>query len=58
MCIPHVLQNYLFNAQILNSINFSYNESGFNIALDFSSRPKIPVQKDVLFSTERFLRTL
>ena len=58
VCIPHVLQNYLFNAQILNSINFSYNESGFNIALDFSSRPKIPVQKDVLFSTERFLRTL
>lgn len=58
VCVPDVLQNYLFNAQILNSINFSFNESGFNIALDFSSRPKIPVQKDVLFSTERFLRTL
>ena len=56
--IPHQLVDYIFNSPILNSINFSFNESGFNTTLDFSSRPKQPKQKDSLFLTERFLRKL
>ena len=56
--IPVQLVSYIFNSPILNSINFSFNESGFNTTLDFSSRPKYPKQKDSLFLTERFLRKL
>lgn len=56
--IPNQLVDYIFNSPILNSINFSFNESGFNTTLDFSSRPKQPKQKDSLFLTERFLRKL
>jgi hypothetical protein len=56
--IPHQLVSYIFSSPILNSINFSFNESGFNTTLDFSSRPKQPKQKDSLFLTERFLRKL
>ena len=56
--IPVQLVRYIFSSPILNSINFSFNESGFNTTLDFSSRPKQPKQKDSLFLTERFLRKL
>jgi hypothetical protein len=56
--IPSQLVAYIFDSPILNSINFSFNESGFNTTLDFSSRPKYPKQKDSLFLTERFLRKL
>lgn len=56
--IPVQLVKYIFSSPILNSINFSFNESGFNTTLDFSSRPKQPKQKDSLFLTERFLRKL
>ncbi len=56
--IPYQLVSYIFSSPILNSINFSFNESGFNTTLDFSSRPKQPKQKDSLFLTERFLRKL
>ena len=56
--IPTQLVAYIFDSPILNSINFSFNESGFNTTLDFSSRPKYPKQKDSLFLTERFLRKL
>ena len=56
--IPDSLSPFLFKNSILNSINFSFNESGFNTTLDFSSRPKQPKQKDSLFLTERFLRKL
>ncbi len=56
--VPDLLSPYLFKSSILNSINFSFNESGFNTTLDFSSRPKQPKQKDSLFLTERFLRKL
>ena len=56
--IPSQLVPYIFDSPILNSINFSFNESGFNTTLDFSSRPKYPKQKDSLFLTERFLRKL
>lgn len=56
--IPSQLVKHIFNSPILNSINFSFNESGFNTTLDFSSRPKQPKQKDSLFLTERFLRKL
>jgi hypothetical protein len=50
--------DYIFTNPILNSMNFSFNESGFNTVLDFSSRPKQPKQKDSLFLTQRFLRKL
>ena len=56
--VPDLLSPYLFKSSILNSISFSFNESGFNTTLDFSSRPKQPKQKDSLFLTERFLRKL
>ena len=56
--IPTSMVNYIFTNPILNSMNFSFNESGFNTTLDFSSRPKQPKQKDSLFLTQRFLRKL
>lgn len=56
--IPVQLVDYIFTSPILNSMNFTFDESGFNIVLDFSSRPKQPKQKDSLFLTERFLRKL
>jgi hypothetical protein len=56
--IPASMVDYIFTNPILNSMNFSFNESGFNTVLDFSSRPKQPKQKDSLFLTQRFLRKL
>ena len=56
--IPTSMVDYIFTSPILNSMNFSFNESGFNTILDFSSRPKQPKQKDSLFLTQRFLRKL
>jgi hypothetical protein len=56
--IPTSMVDYIFTSSILNSMNFSFNESGFNTILDFSSRPKQPKQKDSLFLTQRFLRKL
>lgn len=56
--IPVQLVDYIFTSPILNSMNFSFDESGFNTVLDFSSRPKQPKQKDALFLTQRFLRKL
>jgi len=56
--IPTSMVDYIFTSPILNSMNFSFNESGFNTTLDFSSRPKQPKQKDSLFLTQRFLRKL
>jgi len=56
--IPTSMVDYIFTNPILNSMNFSFNESGFNTVLDFSSRPKQPKQKDSLFLTQRFLRKL
>jgi hypothetical protein len=56
--IPLSMVDYIFTSPILNSMNFSFNESGFNTTLDFSSRPRQPKQKDSLFLTQRFLRKL
>ena len=56
--IPSPLVDYVFTSPILNSMDFSFNESGFNITLDFASRPKQPKQKDSLFLTQRFLKKL
>jgi len=56
--IPKQLISYIFDSAILNSITFSFNESGSNTVLDFSSRPKQPKQKDSLFLTQRFLKKL
>jgi len=56
--IPVSMVDYIFTSPILNSMNFSFNESGFNTTLDFSSRPRQPKQKDSLFLTQRFLRKL
>jgi hypothetical protein len=56
--IPTSMVDYIFTSPILNSMNFSFNESGFNTTLDFSSRPRQPKQKDSLFLTQRFLRKL
>jgi len=56
--IPISMVDYIFTSPILNSMNFSFNESGFNTTLDFSSRPRQPKQKDSLFLTQRFLRKL
>ena len=56
--IPSPLVDFVFTSPVLNSMNFSFNESGFNITLDFASRPKQPKQRDALFLTERFLKKL
>ena len=56
--IPASMVDYIFTNPILNSMNFSFNESGFNTVLDFSSRPRLPKQKDSLFLTQRFLKKL
>jgi len=56
--VPIELVDYIFNNPILNSMNFTISESGFEMAFDFQSRPKELKPKDVIFVTEQFLKIL
>lgn len=56
--VPSQLIEFIFKSPLLNSMQFSLNESGFNTVLDFSSRPKQFKPQDSVFLTQKFLRTL